>query len=397
MNRELILAKQQQAFQILKEKDIDMWITFVRETGNIIDPMMEMIVGTGATWHSAFILTKTGESIAIIGSLEEANMKTVDTFKTIKPYLKSINNDLIETIKHFDPNKIALNFAKDSTLADGLTHGMYLELCNILKNTPYVDRFISSEEIVMSLRGRKSEAEIEIMKKAAKETLAIYDEVTNYMKAGMTEKQIANFVLNLCSEKGYELAWDPEHCPAVFTGPESAGAHSGPTDRVIEKGHVVNLDFGVKINGYCSDLQRTWYMLKDDETEAPEEVLRGFRVIKESVHKAAEALKPGLEGWELDKISRDHIVNNGYSEYPHALGHQVGLAAHDGGGLLAPKWERYGNLPFLKIEEQQVYTIEPRLTIDGFGIATIEEEVVVTKNGCEFISEPQTELFLIKS
>jgi Xaa-Pro aminopeptidase len=70
--------------------------------------------------------------------------------------------------------------------------------------------------------------------------------------------------------------------------------------------------------------------------------------------------------------------------------------AHDGGALLAPKWERYGNLPYMTLEESQVFTIEPRLTIDGFGIATMEEEVVIRKDGVEFLSPPQTEIYLIK-
>ena len=68
-----------------------------------------------------------------------------------------------------------------------------------------------------------------------------------------------------------EPAWEINYCPSVFTGPQESGAHSGPTDRIIEKGHVLNIDFGIKLNGYCSDLQRTWYFLKDGETEAPVE------------------------------------------------------------------------------------------------------------------------------
>ena len=133
---QLVLEKQKQAVEILNEKNIDMWLTFVRETGNLKDPMMDMIVGTGATWHSAFILTKTGESTAIIGSLEEANMKTVGTYDTIIPYLKSVREDLVKTIEEIDPKKIAINYSRNSSLADGLTHGVYLELVDILKDTP---------------------------------------------------------------------------------------------------------------------------------------------------------------------------------------------------------------------------------------------------------------------
>ena len=396
MTKELILEKQNQAAEILKEKNIDMWMTFVRETGNIKHPMLDMIVGTGATWHSAFIITKEGDTVAIVGSLEKANMEAVGTFKNIVTYLKSVKADLINILEKYDPQKIALNFSRNSSMADGLTYGSYLELMDLLKDTPYVDRFISSEEIVAALRGRKSAKEIALMKDSIKETLSIFDEVTKFLAPGKSEKDVANFVINLVKEKGFGFAWDEEHCPAVFTGPDTAGAHSGPTDRKIQRGHVINMDFGVNKNGYCADLQRTWYVLKEGETEVPAEVLKGFNVIKDSIQLAAKAVKPGMQGWEIDNIARSYIVENGYEEYPHGLGHQVGRVAHDGGGLLGPKWERYGNLPYLKLEENQVFTIEPRLTIPGYGIATIEEEVVVTKDGCEFLSENQTEIYVIK-
>jgi Xaa-Pro aminopeptidase len=160
---------------------------------------------------------------------------------------------------------------------------------------------------------------------------------------------------------------------------------------------VLNIDFGVKINGYCSDLQRTWYFLRDGEDKAPAEVLRGFDVIKDSIQMVADKVKPGVMGYEMDLIARDFIVQNGYEEYPHGLGHQVGRIAHDGGCGFFPLWERYGQVPYMKVEESQVYTIEPRLPIKDFGVATIEEEILVTKDGCRFISPPQKDLYLIKS
>lgn len=395
MEKQMIIEKQKQAVDILNEKDIDMWMTFVRETGNFKDPMMDMIVGTGATWHSAFIITDNGDTTAVIGSLEEANMKTVGTFKFIVPYLKGIKDDLLKVLDTYKPKKIAVNFSRNSSLADGLSHGCYLELTELLKDTPYGDRLVSSEEIVSALRGRKSQVEVDLIKKAIVETLKIFDEVTDFIKVGKSEKDVADFVKGQVKQRGFEMAWDEEHCPAVFTGPDTAGAHSGPTDKKIAPGHVINMDFGIKYNGYCSDLQRTWYVLKEGETDAPEEVLRGFNVIRDSIQKAAKELKPGKLGWEIDDIARSYITSQGYGEYPHGLGHQVGRVAHDGGAMLGPRWERYGNIPYIPIEKGNVFTIEPRLTIEGYGIATMEEIVWVTDNGCEFMSTPQTEIYLI--
>lgn len=395
--KELILEKIDQAVKILNEKEIDMWLTFVRETGNMKDPMLDMIVGTHATWQSAFIITKSGETHAIIGSLEFENMKSTATYKNIHPYLKSIKEKLLEVIGKINPNKIAVNYSRNSILADGLTHGMYLELMDHFKNTPYSDKLVSSEEIIATLRGRKSPKELSLMKEAIKETLKIFEQVTEFIRPGVSEKQIADFVLELVNKKGYGLAWDKEQCPAVFSGPGTAGAHAKPTQRKVQHGHVINMDFGLNINGYCSDLQRTWYVLRPGENKAPFEVQKGFDVIKESIQLAAAELKPGKLGWEIDLVARDNILKHGYEEYPHGLGHQLGRFAHDGGALLGPRWERYGNLPYLPIEEGQVFTLEPRLTIEDYGIATIEEEVVVTKNGCEFLSEPQKEIYLIRS
>jgi Xaa-Pro aminopeptidase len=206
---------------------------------------------------------------------------------------------------------------------------------------------------------------------------------------------VANFILKEVKKLGVEPAWDQEYCPSVFTGPESAGAHTGPTKRKIEGGHILNIDFGIKWKGYSSDLQRTWYIRKKGEKKIPDEVLKGFNTIVESIQLSAKALKPGVQGCEMDDIARNHITSKGYAEYPHALGHQIGRAAHDGGGLLCPRWERYGTLPYEKVEEGQVYTLEPRLTVDGYGVATVEEMVTVNKDGCEFLSKPQKKIYVV--
>lgn len=393
--RSILKEKIEQVFNILREKQIDLWLIFVRESDTTHDPSMDMVIGTSVTWQTAFLFTSSGESIAVAGSLDVANLKSRGIFSEVIGYVQSIREPLKEQLIRLDPEKIAVNYSSNNVLADGITHGMYLQLVDILKETPYLDRIISSEEIVAALRGRKSATELKLMKRAIAETLRMFDAVTAYIKPGRTEIDVANFLKKQVKASGAELAWDPEYCPSVFTGPESAGAHAGPTERRIERGHILNIDFGIRLNGYTSDLQRTWYVLRKGETKPPKEVARGFTVVQESIQKAAAFLKPGVLGHEVDAIARSYIVENGYTEYPHALGHQIGRLAHDGGGLLAPKWERYGNLPYVPVEEGQVYTIEPRLTVEGYGVATIEEEVVVTHDGCKFLSKPQRRLYLV--
>jgi Xaa-Pro aminopeptidase len=164
---------------------------------------------------------------------------------------------------------------------------------------------------------------------------------------------------------------------------------------VIEPGHLLHFDFGVKQDGYCADIQRMVYFLKPGETEPPEPVMRGFRTVLKSIQAAFDALQPGLSGLEVDKIARSVVTKAGYPEYKYATGHQLGQLAHDGGGLLGPAWARYGKNPFMPIEAGQVYTIEPGLMVPGFGYIGIEEDVLVTEDGGQYLSPPQTELITL--
>ncbi len=395
MSKKILNEKIQQAVEILKEKNIDMWLTFVRESAILADPVMDMTVGEGCTWQSAFIICKDGDTTAIVGSLEKDKYEKNGLYKNVISYLKSAKEPLVEYIKSKNPVNIAVNYSKDSVLADGLTYGMYQILSDYLNGTGYLSKLVSSQEIISALRGRKSATEISIMKGAIRETLKIFDAVTRFIKPGVSEIQIANFIKKIVEKKGFELAWEEDHCPAVFTGPETQGAHSGPTNRKVKPGHLVNIDFGIKYKGYCSDLQRTWYVLKKGEKNVPAEVEKGFSVIRDSIKMVADKIKPGVKGCDMDDIARNYITSQGYEEYPHGLGHQLGRQVHDGGAGLFPRWERYGNTPYMELEESQVFTIEPRLTVNGYGTSTLEEEIVVTKNGCKFLSKPQKKLILI--
>lgn len=393
----MIREKIDQAVGILGELDVDVWMTFVRESDKIHDPCIDIVVGGNVTWQSAFIIGRGGEKIAVLGSLDKAAHEELGFYDEIVPYVQGISGPLKKILARLDPGRIALNFSKTDEMADGLSHGQFLALQDILADTPYGDRIVSSAPIVSRLRSRKLPAELERITRACLETVDVFEKLSGALAPGMTEKQIAASIKGFMNEKGLSPAWDEAHCPAVFTGPESAGAHAGPTDRPMEPGHIMNVDFGMRVEGYCSDLQRTWYCRRPGEVEAPEPVKRGFETIREAVRKAAAFMKPGVMGKDVDAVARGHITAAGYEEYPHALGHQIGREAHDGAGLLCPEWERYGDKPYAEVEKGQCYTIEPRLTVPGYGVATIEEIVVVEDDGVRFLSAPQEDLWYIKS
>ena len=390
----MYMDKLRQAVEILKEKKIDMWLIFARETKMIPEPSLDLIAGVSCVGQAVFVVTQNGESTAIVANLDVEEIKRFSPFKEVIGYKKSLTDILLNKIENFRPEKIAVNFSKDSPAADGLTYGMYLNLCDYLKGTPYVERLVSSEDIISALRGRKIGKEIEKIRKSVDITLDLIDIFNRKLRPGISEIQAADILKGEMKKRDLEPAWDEKFCPSVFTGPQEYGTHSGPTGKTIEKGHVFNIDFGIRLDGYCSDLQRTWYFLNDGETDAPGEVKKAFDSIKSAIQESAKAIKPGVEGWVVDKTARDCLKADGFEDFPHALGHQVGRAAHDGGGLLCPKWDKYGNLPYLKIEENQVYTIEPRINLPEYGVVTVEEMVHVKENGAEFISVPQKELYL---
>jgi len=391
----LIREKVKQAGGLIEEFGIDCWITFTRESEICGDPTLVFLAPGPVTWHSAFIVSTGGRTRAIVGLYDQKGIEETGAYDKVVGYVTGIKEPLLEYLKELDPRTIAVNYSESSEICDGLTHGMYLTLRRFLDEIGLADRLVSAEKIVSALRERKSAAEIGWMKLAVRATEEIFDLAGEFIAPGKTESEIAAFILAETERRKLPTAWGRATCPAVFTGPDTAQAHYSPTGRTVERGHVLNMDFGVRVEGYCSDMQRTFYILGRGETAAPDDVMRGFRTIVRTVEESKKAMKPGVEGRAVDAVARSIISEAGYAEFPHALGHQVGRFAHDGTALLGPAWEKYAQKPFRKLEEGMVFTIEPRLTVPGRGVVTIEEMVVVTGDGAEWLGRPQKEIILV--
>jgi Xaa-Pro aminopeptidase len=394
----LAQEKVNQAIEILKEKQTDMWLTFVRETSGVRDPALDLLIGLNdLTWLSALILTRKGEKVAIVGNLEKDAVGRLGVFDEILGYDTSIRELFRDTITRLNPDRIAVNTSRNNVHADGLTHAMYEILCKYLAGTPYADRLISAEAVISAMRGRKTPTEQARIRKAVEITNEIFEQTFAHIKVGMTEIEVAGYMHNLARQHNVDLAWPAENCPAVNSGPNSPIGHSGPTDIKVERGHIVHFDFGVKYEGFCSDIQRICYVLREGETEAPPEVQRGFITIRTAIERSRMAMKAGVTGNSIDIISREIVMDAGYPEYKHALGHQLGRVPHDGGALLGPLWEKYGDTPNQRLEAGQVFTIEPSLPVSGFGLIGLEEDVVITESGAEYLGDPQKEIVLLKS
>lgn len=391
----LIQQKVDQAVSLLRQFGVDCWITFVRETALNGDPVLPYLVNGALTWQSAFIITASGRKIAIVGRYDRQAVEDLKVYDQILDFVEGFKKQFVDTMRSLNPATIAINYSVGSEICDGLTHGMYLALVEFLCDVGMQNRLVSAEKIVSALRQRKTSFEIKLITKAIRGAESVLSEVARFIKPGKSEAEIATFMQKRVNNEGLDLAWDPKVCPSVFTGPDTAGAHYNPTERVVKRGHILNIDFGVKVGNYCSDLQRTFYILDKGEKHAPPEVQKGFDTIVQSIEESRKAIKIGIHGVEVDRVAREFITKRGYPEFPHGLGHQVGRFTHDGTALLGPPWEKYGTKPFVPIEENMVFTIEPRLPVPNRGIATVEEMVIVKKSGAEFLSRPQKKLILI--
>lgn len=387
-------AKCEQALELLKELNLDSWLVWVRETSQMADPVLELILGGDLVWESALLFTRSGEKIAIVGNFDAGGLESRGIYDRVIPYTKGIRDILVTELTRINPQQIGINYSADDVSADGLTVGMYQLLKDYLKETPFIDQLVSAESLIQRLRGRKTAEEIESIRKAVAVTEEIFHNAEGYVRTGQSEREIYDYFHSEMKKYGVTSAWNDAENPAVDAGPNKQFGHAGPTDNVTKAGQLLHFDFGVRYKGYCSDIQRMFFFGK--EKDIPHEVQDSFDAVRNAIFAASRFIRPGRLGFEVDGIARDSVVSAGYEEYQHALGHQLGRNAHDGGVLLGPQWERYGTSVMGSVETGNVFTLELYVTTKDYGQVSLEEDILVTKTGCEFLSRPQQKLICVK-
>jgi Xaa-Pro aminopeptidase len=391
----ILHEKADQAEALLRETGLDCWMTFGKETGIHPDPGIDLVVGSDVTWVSAFCITRDGRRIAVVGRYDVSTIRNLGVFREVIGYDESVRQPLLEVLHRLNPNQIGLNYSTDDPTADGLTHGMWLLLNELLRDTPYAGRLTTAAPLLAKLRARKSASEIERIRAAVAVSEEIVGLISPQIRPGVSEAELADFVHEQFRARGLPSAWEWSGCPIVNSGPESEPGHARPNPNIrVQPGHLVHVDLGVKKESYCSDLQRTWYVCCKGENGPPALVHRAWATVVRAIEAAAAALEPGARGWEVDAVARQVIANAGYPEYKHGTGHGLGRAVHDGGTLLGPRWEKYGKTPEGIVEPGNVFTLELGVMTEA-GYAGLEEDVLVTATGCEFLSGFQRELMLV--
>jgi Xaa-Pro dipeptidase len=251
-----------------------------------------------------------------------------------------------------------------------------LELRQLEENVTNA-RFIDVEPLLSQLRITKDEEEIESMRRAAKVNEECFARVVANLRPGVTELELSavwqKAALDLA---GGEL---PE-APIVASGLSGASPHAWATSRPVVEGDLVTIDGFLRVEGYYSDITRTYAVGEIDE-----ELQSIYSVVEEANAAARNLIKPGIEAQDVDRAARRVIEKAGYGEYfIHRTGHGLGLEIHE------PPYIVEGN--DLALQPGMTFTVEPGIYVPGRGGVRIEDNVVVTQDGCESLTTLPREL-----
>ena len=285
----------------MQAHDVDLWLVFTREEA--ADPLAADLGGGDAVARMALLFDRSQEGLrktAIAASydvvpLEETGIyDEVLSYKSegIKPHLKNF-------VTALDPQRIAVNVSRDMPIADGLTAGMRNYLEEVL-GEDIAARFVSSEPLVASFRGRRLPSEVKILREAARHTDRFIRTALSraVITPGVTsERDVGAYLRSQTAEVGATVPFI-----SVVAGPSRG--HADPSGRVIHPGDLVRIDFGITLNGYSTDLQRTAYVLRAGESAPPPQILKMWETARKAADLQIAAMKPGVSGTEIDAIAR---------------------------------------------------------------------------------------------
>lgn len=247
-----------------------------------------------------------------------------------------------------------------------------MEFRHVKAGTPEAD-FPDASDVFADLRLRKDKAEVGLMRAAVKIAQDALEAVIPQIKIGMTEKEVASELVVQLLKHGSES--EMPFAPIVSAGPNAANPHASPTDRKIQTGDLLVVDWGATHDGYISDLTRTFAV-----GEVDEEYKKIHKLVQEANAAGRAAAKPGVPCANVDIAARNVIEKSGYGKYfTHRTGHGIGMEGHE-----AP-YMRGDNMQIL--EAGMAFTVEPGIYLTGRNGVRIEDNLVITEDGAESLSD----------
>ncbi|MBM9518375.1 aminopeptidase P family protein [Desulforhopalus vacuolatus] len=277
--------------------------------------------------------------------------------KRLPEFLKELLGELDITKLGFESGYTLYSFAK--------------KLEETLKNV----KLFPLTDTIENMRIIKDEEEIELLRKSVLLNEKVFEQVYGSMLECKTEVDVAIAVETTMRRMGAE---SPSFSTIVASGERGALPHAIPSTQKLQSGKSLTIDMGLILNGYCSDMTRTFCCGKPDET-----YMQIHRIVRKAQLAGMEAIRAGVTGASVDKTARKVIEDAGYGKYfGHGLGHGVGLAVHE-----EPRLSRLNNK---KLKAGMIVTVEPGIYIPEWGGIRIEDMVVVREDGCERLNTNDT-------
>lgn len=322
---------------------------------------------TGFTGSNGFLLITPNEERFITDSRYTLQAKEQVAGTRVEIYHSGIDVNTFLAQQAADMGLKDVGFEADSVTY--AVHGKLAEKFNGISLT-------AVENLFPDLRVVKTSDEIEKIRAACALADACFDHVKRMIQVGVSEFDIGLDIEFYFRRNGADLAFEP----IVVSGERSARPHGRASEKKLDRGDFLTLDFGAKVDGYCSDITRT--VVIGEATDRHHEV---YNTVLKSQMAALDAMAPGRRASDIDKLSREAMGD--YAQYfGHGLGHGLGKFVHDAGRLSSSSETVLG--------PGQVWTVEPGIYIPGFGGVRIEDDVVVTDSGIEILTHSPKDLMV---
>jgi Xaa-Pro dipeptidase len=255
-----------------------------------------------------------------------------------------------------------------------------LEFRHVKAGAPEAD-YPDASDVLSSLRLKKEEAEVEAMRRAVRIAQDALEATIPWIRMGMTEKELSSELVMQLLKHGADS--EIPFAPIVSGGPNSANPHASPTERKLQAGDLLVIDWGATYDGYISDLTRTFAV-----GEVDEEYEKIHKIVQEANAAGRAAAQPGVPCANVDKAAREVIEKSGYGKYfTHRTGHGIGMEGHE------EPYMRGDNMQVL--EPGMAFTVEPGIYLPNRNGVRIEDNVVITEDGTDVLSDMPREVRVV--
>lgn len=310
-------------------------------------------------------------------------LKDKVVFITDGRYSEQVKSELFENIEVKIVSSIAgyeqlvLDVIKENNItklgveSNFITRSKFVSLSNQLPEVQLVD----TTNVIETLRVCKNDDEIALMQKACDITDKTFTDLIEFVKPGLTELQVKQFLDLRQQEYGAQMV---SFDPIVASGANAAKPHGHATENVIKDGDIITIDFGCFYKGYSSDMTRTFFV----GTPKEEKLVEIYDIVKEAYLIGEKMCAPGVKCSDVDKAVRDYITDKGYGDYfNHGLGHSLGLDVHEN--------PRFTAVDDTVLKVGMVMTVEPGIYLPGLGGCRLENDILITETGYRILNNSE--------